>query len=244
MPLARWRDAGHSALAAMNLTSEQIRNIIVYMVTLILSIAVHEWGHAFVADKLGDNTPRSEGRVTLNPLAHADPIGTFLLPLMTAVYAAASGGGGGFGWGKPVMTRPSNFTRRFTMPTGMAMVAVAGPLMNVAFGLVLAIVHSVLIWQHVLPPGHPLHIALINAVYINFTLFFFNMLPIPPILDGGYIVARFVPYKYRGVLDKVAVYGQFILLAFMLISPLRKIFTVPAEFCLVHLYQLLGSIFS
>ncbi len=227
----------------MNLTPEQIRNIIVYMVTLILSVAIHEWGHAFMADKLGDNTPRSEGRVTLNPLAHADPIGTFLLPLMTAVYSATSGGGGGFGWGKPVMTRPSNFTRKVSMPTGMALVAVAGPLMNVALAVVVALVHNILVWQHVLSPLHPLNQALYFAVYMNFTLFFFNMLPIPPILDGGYIVARFVPYKYRGVLDKVAVYGQFALMAVVLISPLRKIFQIPAEFCLVHLYQLLGLIF-
>lgn len=125
----------------------------------------------------------------------------------------------------------------------MALVAVAGPLMNIAMALVVAVVHNILVWQHVLAPGHPLNQALYFAVYMNFTLFFFNMLPIPPILDGGYIVARFVPYKYRGVLDKVAVYGQFALMAVVLISPLRKIFQIPAEFCLVHLYQLLGLIF-
>lgn len=227
----------------MNLTPEQIRYIIVYMVTLILSVAVHEWGHAFMADRLGDNTPRSEGRVTLNPLAHADPIGTFLLPLITAVYSAASGGGGGFGWGKPVMTRPSNFTRKVSMPTGMALVAVAGPSMNVLLAVVVAVIHHILLWQGVLAVGHPLNDALRFAVSLNFLLFFFNMLPIPPILDGGYILARFVPYKYRGVLDKVAVYGQFALLAVMLISPLSQIFRIPANFCYLQLYQLLDSIF-
>jgi Zn-dependent protease len=228
----------------MNLTPEQIRNIIVYLVTLILSVAVHEFGHAFVASRLGDDTPRREGRVTLNPLAHADPIGTFLLPLVSAVYAASTGHSGGFGWGKPVMTRPSNYTRRVSMPTGMALVAVAGPLMNIVLALIVATLHVVLVKQGVIDPSHPINNALANAVLINFTLFFFNMLPIPPILDGGYILARFVPYKYRGVLDKLALYGVFILAAVMLISPLSIVFRAPAEFCYEHLYKLLISMFG
>lgn len=224
----------------MNLTPEQIRNIIVYVLTLIISVAVHEWGHAYMADRLGDNTPRREGRVTLNPLAHADPIGTFLLPLITAVYAASSGGMiGGFGWGKPVMTQPNNYTRKYSMSTGLALVSIAGPLMNIVLALVIATVHGVLLWQNVLAPDSKIHLGLIQAVYMNFTLFFFNMLPIPPMLDGSKVLARFVPYRHRSKLDNVAVYGFAILAAFMLIPQLQQVFLVPARFCGDHVYDLI-----
>src|SRR5262245_28330733 len=109
----------------LSLTPEQLQDGVVMMITLILSIAVHEFGHAFVADRLGDRLPRSQGRVTLNPMAHADPIGTIALPALGFLF---SGGTAlGFGWGRPVQVNPPAFTRRFTMRTGDVLVSAAGP---------------------------------------------------------------------------------------------------------------------
>lgn len=117
----------------MDLSPEQIRWIIQALIILILSICVHEFGHAIVADKLGDPLPRSQGRTTLNPAAHADPIGTLLFPLIALV--ATKGASLGFGWGKPVQVSPRHFTRKVSMRTGHMLVAAAGPCMNLLFGV-------------------------------------------------------------------------------------------------------------
>ena len=151
----------------MNFGPEQIRYVVTYVLALIASVAVHEWGHAYVATRLGDDLPRREGRVTLNPLAHADPIGTVLLPIISAVYSANVGGGGGFGWGKPVMTNPQRYTRRFTMATGSMLVALAGPCMNIVLAVVLTIIHVALLKFGVIQVGHALNSALLMAVGMN-----------------------------------------------------------------------------
>src|ERR1700756_5107009 len=107
---------------------EVVRTAVVYMVALILSICVHEFGHAIVADKLGDPLPRSQGRVTLNPIAHIDPIGTLLLPAV-AFFAGGAIGARILGWGKPVQISlsPRHITRRISIRTAHALVAIAGP---------------------------------------------------------------------------------------------------------------------
>src|SRR6478609_2305843 len=99
----------------MQLSPDKIRWILISIFVLVGSVAFHEFGHAFMADKLGDDTPRRQGRVTLNPIAHADPIGTLLLPLMGGIYAASGGMGGGFGWGRPVQWQPSRVNRKWRM---------------------------------------------------------------------------------------------------------------------------------
>src|SRR5690348_13690585 len=113
---------------------EKLRYGLIYLVALVLSICVHEFGHAFVADKLGDPLPRAQGRVTLNPLAHIDLIGTIVLPLV-AVFSGPAIGSRILGWGKPVQISlaPGHITRKVSIRTAHALVAVAGPLMNVLF---------------------------------------------------------------------------------------------------------------
>ncbi len=218
----------------MDLSPEKIRWIITALLVLIASTALHEFGHAFVAHRLGDPTPSSQGRVTLNPIVHADPIGTFLLPLMSLIY-----GGGVMGWGRPVQTTPSRYTRRFSMGTGQAMVAFAGPMMNVVLATVVGVTHAILLRQGVVTAVSPVSTALHFAVLLNFTLFFFNLLPSPP-LDGGYIARRFVPLRHRATFDKVAVYGPFVVMAFVMISPLSKVFWLPADFLTRGLYGVFG----
>jgi Zn-dependent protease len=223
----------------MDLTPDKIRWILIYVFVLLISVALHEFGHAIMAHKLGDDTPSRQGRVTLNPLAHADPIGTLLLPLIGAIYGAVSGHGGGFGWGKPVQWQPHRVTRRISMSAAKILVAVAGPAMNLLLATVIACVHAVLVSQHVLAPYSNFGEILKFAVLTNFVLFFFNLLPVPP-LDGGHVAQSFMPYRHRDKFDNFARYSPFIVLGFMLIPQMQVVFSWPANFLASHLYHLLG----
>lgn len=227
----------------MDLSPEQIRRIFIYVFVLLISVALHEFGHAIMADKLGDDTPRRQGRVTLNPLAHADPIGTLLLPLVGSLYGAVTGFGGGFGWGKPVQWQPHRVSRKVSMTTAKILVAVAGPAMNVVLAVVVAAVHSLLMAQHVVTFSTGIGQILRFAVVTNFVLFFFNLLPVPP-LDGGHVAQSFTPYRYREQFDQLARYAPFVVLAFMLIPAIQFVFSWPASQLSFYLYEGLGRLFG
>lgn len=156
------------------LTSNPTAFIIIAL-ALVLSLAVHEFAHAFVADRLGDPTPRRYGRVTLNPLAHLDPIGTLLLLVA------------GFGFAKPVPINPSNLGR-----WGTLWVAAAGPISN----LVIAFVCAVLL--KVLPTTQISLTILLTVLGINVVLAVFNLIPIP-LLDGSRILGALVPSLGRSL---------------------------------------------
>lgn len=208
---------------------QRVRDAIVMLIALILSIAVHEYGHALVADLLGDDTPRRQGRVTLNPLAHADPIGTLLFPLIGFL-----GGGVLFGWGKPVMVNPVRFTRRWRMATGHMMVAIAGPAMNVLLALLVTALYALLLRTGLLDPASDVAQGVIRLVLLNWVLMFFNLLPVPP-LDGGTVLAWLIGDRHPRVIAFLQQYGFMLLLA-LLLTGLVKYWLVPA-------YQLgLGSI--
>src|SRR5689334_11023202 len=177
----------------MNLSPQDIRWIFTYIFVLLISVALHEFGHAIMADRLGDDTPRRQGRVTLNPLAHADPVGTFLLPLIGGIYGAATGHGGGFGWGKPVQWQPHRISRKRSMAAAKILVAVAGPGMNLVLGTVLIAIHMALIGQHAIDATGKVSQILGFAALTNYVLMFFNLLPVPP-LDGGHVLQSFIPY--------------------------------------------------
>lgn len=202
------------------------------MIILLLSIAVHEFGHAYAADRIGDRLPRRQGRVTLNPLAHADPIGTLLLPLLFLV----STGGLGFGWGKPVEHTTHDRKKR-------VYISFAGPAMNIVLAVVVSILHAALVVGGVLKIDHPLSIALGYAVVLNFVLFFFNLLPASP-LDGGSVARGLIPRSWLDGWDKFAVYAPFVVMAFILIGPLGKVFTWPARFCMGMVYDGLAVVFG
>src|SRR5258705_6173516 len=110
----------------MDLTPEKFRWILIYIFVLVISVALHEFGHAITAHKLGDDTPSRQGRVTLNPLAHADPIGTLLLPLLGSIYSATTGYAGGSRWGKTAQTEPHQLPRECASATPQFLVAGAG----------------------------------------------------------------------------------------------------------------------
>jgi Zn-dependent protease len=214
------------------------------LIVLVMSIAVHEFGHAWVGHRLGDDTPVRQGRVTLNPVAHADPLGTLILPLASMIWAAQAGQpiGAGFGWGKPVQTQPRNYTRRFSMGFGQVLVALAGPMMNVLFGTFLVILHATLLKTHAIEPGTRLDEALFFAVGLNYTLVFFNLLPIPP-LDGGWVLEHFAPYKWRHHLETYQVYSPFVFMA-VVFTRLHVVFTVPAGWCAQHVYLGVFTLFG
>lgn len=166
-------------LAALNM--EALRQGALLMILLITAIALHEFGHAWMADRRGDPLPRAQGRVTLDPLAHIDPIGTLLIPgvmIFWPAFAGASAPVALIGWGKPVQVLlPNPRTRR----QDDILITLAGPAMN----LVLCVLFTLaLIAMGRLGTGGDTLGFLVNGLYLNAGLMVFNLLPIPP-LDGG-----------------------------------------------------------
>jgi len=227
----------------VDISSDQVRWILIRVFVLIISVALHEFGHAFMADLLGDDTPRREGRVTLNPIAHADPLGTLLLPIAGGIYSAAGGGMGGFGWGKPVNWNPSRVSRKWKMSTASILVSIAGPGMNLVLGTILELVRAILIGKHVMAPHSMPEQILAFAGLTNFVLFFFNLVPAPP-LDGGHVAEHLVPYKHRGTFEQYAKFGPFVVMAVALIPQIAQIFLIPAGFCADHVYTVFQHLFS
>jgi len=213
---------------------EKLRFGLIYLVALVLSICVHEFGHAFVADKLGDPLPRSQGRVTLNPLAHIDPIGTLLLPLV-AVFSGPAIGSRILGWGKPVQISLSarSITKKVSIRTAHALVAIAGPMMNILFALVLSGVFIALVKAE----QRPLAIGVANVISMNIGLCLFNLLPVPP-LDGGAVLAWFVPRRHDQLLDALNRYGFIILFALLMTGLLSRLMwpaMIISDFWIEHL---------
>jgi Zn-dependent protease len=208
-------------------TLHHVREGAVYLVALVLSICVHEFGHAFVADKLGDRLPRAQGRVTLNPLAHVDPIGTIVIPIVAFAMAFSSPGAAAriIGWGKPVQIslHPGQITKRLSIRTAHALIAIAGPFMNILFALVLSAV--VVILARV--GKEELATAVFYVVEMNIGLCFFNLIPCPP-LDGGAILARVLPRRLDFIMDGLNKYGFMIFFALLFSGALRYLM-IPAH---------------
>lgn len=187
----------------MDFSSETLTTVGIYLICLVLSIAVHEYCHALAADRLGDPTPKSQDRLTLNPIAHADPIGTLLMPIVAAFTHMPL-----LGWGRPVKTTPSRYTRRITMRGGMALVAVAGPFGNLVLVLVSLGIAAVL--ARTMGSVDPAaQVLLQTMIGLNVLLMVFNLLPLHP-LDGGKILAAFLPTRLDYVDDFLLQYGGWI----------------------------------
>ena len=162
------------------LDPETLRRGLILYIVLIASLCIHEWAHAITAHKLGDPTPDSEGRVTLNPVAHMDLLGSVIFPLI-GIFVLS--GGIIFGWGKPVRINPSNFAHR---KRDEILTTLAGPASNIALAFLGAVVGG-LIYKFE-PRTTELFVQLIG---INVLLAVFNMIPLPP-LDGGQIMRHAV----------------------------------------------------
>ncbi len=175
-----------SNLARM--TTEGLLAILLTLPAVLIAITFHEYAHAFAATKLGDDTPMLQGRLTLNPMKHIDPVGFALL-----LFA-------GFGWGKPVQINPRNFNRKYSIEAGEAIVSVAGPIMNFVLAVVFALIYAALYRFAptfiITQVGAIVFDMLLYLVMINIGLGVFNLIPLPP-LDGSKILIKFLPYNAK-----------------------------------------------
>lgn len=194
----------------IDFSGQTLMTVGIYLICLILSIAVHEYCHALAADRLGDPTPGREGRLTLNPLAHADPVGTLIMPVVAAFTAMPL-----LGWGRPVETQPNNYTRKVSMRGGMAIVAVAGPFGN--FALMLIVLGVAAAVGRTVGMTESIELLLLTMLQLNLILMLFNLLPLHP-LDGGKILAAFLPARLDHVDDFLLRYGPWILLGLVFLG--------------------------
>jgi len=178
-----------------------LRTILLFAPGFILGLTFHEVAHGWVADKLGDPTARQAGRLTLNPIAHLDPIGTLML-----IFA-------GFGWARPV---PVNGFNLANPRRDMLWIALAGPAANLLFAFVLGLIFQLLMKMQ--PTGTSvLTFIVLMGVYINVILAVFNLLPVPP-LDGSRILVGLVPASWTAGYEQLERFGPFILLGLILLG--------------------------
>ena len=165
-----------------------ILNLLLTIPGVLIALTFHEFAHAWAANKLGDETPKIQGRLNLNPLSHIDPVGFIFLIVA------------GFGWGKPVQIDSRNFNGKYSISKAEAIVSAAGPIMNFILAFVFLIIYYILFrvtnvinalsmqWQQVV------FLIMTYIISINIGLGVFNLIPLPP-LDGSKILMHFLPYK-------------------------------------------------
>jgi len=180
---------------------------------IIMGLTIHEFSHAFIANRCGDSTSREQGRVSLNPLKHIDPLG-FIMLLVA-----------GFGWAKPVEFEEKNLANP---KTDVLKIAVAGPVSNALLAIVLSAVY--VIFKDLETPDFYSGKYLINelfiyTIYINWGLFIFNLIPIPP-LDGSHLLLSYFK-KYPVLYGVLYRYGTFVLLGLIVVSAVSKYNLLP-----------------
>lgn len=185
----------------------------------MVAITFHEYAHAFAAYKLGDDTPRNQGRLSLNPLAHLDPFGVIML-----IFAH-------IGWGKPVQINPNNFTRKISERTGEAIAAFAGPLMNFILAFVFTIIFYVITifatsFAYTTQAGVIVMTMIQYTILVNVGLGVFNLIPLPP-LDGSKILMAFLSYNARRWVEE---HTQLFYIIFLIIwiTPISSMIISPA----------------
>lgn len=168
-----------------NLSS--LYSLLISIPAVLVAITFHEYAHAFAAYKLGDETAKSQGRLTLNPIKHMDPVGILMLLFL------------GFGWGRPVQIDPRNFNRNMSAKKAEAIVAIAGPAANFILAIVFSIITALLIKFNALDKmNYRAALTIIeilqSIVILNVGLGLFNLIPLPP-LDGSKVLCAFLPYN-------------------------------------------------
>lgn len=187
--------------------SFDLPTLIARVITLVIAFTLHEYAHAWTATRFGDYTAMSEGRLTLNPLSHLDPIGTVMLIVA------------GFGWAKPVPINPETIRRNNR--AGVMLVSLAGPLTNLLLALAAAIPLRFSVVDIAQPSGNvfpSMGYFLLIFTMVNITLFIFNLLPLAP-LDGEKVFSFFLPDSWQPVLDGIRRYSPYILILLVVVGP-------------------------
>lgn len=230
-------------LIALTLVNMGTFNIVATLLTLpgvILAMSFHEFAHAFAADRLGDSTPRNQGRLTLDPMKHIDPVGIFLL-----IFAH-------IGWGRPVQINPNNFSK-VSREKGETIVSLAGPLMNFILAFILMIIFYLLAIfipnTGILKSLSGINVMsvimtmLYYAIVVNVGLGVFNLIPIPP-LDGSKIFLRVLPYKAQRWIDDNMNIIQIVFLILFITNILGYITTPIIQVIMSGIEFVVSSIFS
>jgi Zn-dependent protease len=206
-----------------------LSSVVPLFAVLIVSLSVHEAAHAWMADRLGDSTARLLGRLTLNPLAHIDWIGTVFFPLL-AIYSGLPL----IGWAKPV---PVNWANLRHPRRDFAAVAIAGPISNILLALAGAAIFTTVLSMVRAGSAEAMSPVVLDVlfqfIYLNVFLAVFNMLPIPP-LDGGNVLSGLVPESIARVIDSMRPWGFLILYALMFMGVLRAI-ALPIQSFIVRI---------
>ena len=208
--------------------SQLIQNISIMALPILFAITLHEAAHGYVANKLGDPTARHLGRLTLNPIAHIDLIGTILLPLFMLF---TTGGTFIFGYAKPVPVNSMNFKNP---ERDMAIVAASGPGINIILAIISGIIFHIIIFLGPMininnQAGFilttilvPVALMLKKSVLLNVLLAVFNMIPIPP-LDGGRVIVGMLPRDLSYSYSRIEPYGILILMALLFLDPFKTL---------------------
>lgn len=222
-------------MSLSGMSGNYLLSLLLTLPGVIIAITFHEFAHAYAAYKLGDDTPRMQGRLNLNPLSHMDPIGFVLL-----IFAH-------IGWGKPVQINPRNFDRKYSMSAGEAIVSVAGPVMNFVLALVFTIIYFVILK---FAPGIMLTqwgaivITMITStIIVNIGLGVFNLIPLPP-LDGSKIFRNFMSYNVKEWLDRYEKYFYIAFLILWITGFAGELISPIIEFISTGLIRIVGMLFG
>ncbi|MGC2165258.1 MAG: site-2 protease family protein [Gallionella sp.] len=209
-----------------------IQTVSLAAIPVLFAITLHEAAHGYVARHFGDMTAYQQGRISLNPLRHIDPVGTILLPLLTLLL-----GGILFGWAKPV---PVNFAALRRPKQDMLWVAIAGPASNLVMALGWGLFYKIAWSNSANYFAEPMMGMAEWGIKINVVLMVLNLLPLPP-LDGGRVAVSMLPHKHAYQLAKIEPYGMFILI-FLAITPVLGWIMLPPIQAMFRLISMLFGI--
>jgi len=206
-----------------------LMSILVSIPGIVIGLAFHEFAHAFMADRLGDPTPRYQGRLTLSPFPHIDPIGFIMILLL------------GFGWAKPVQIN----TRYFKNPRrDEILVSIAGPVTNLIIAIVFALITKLLFTSTLLFTINVTTFSILYGmfnyvIWINIILFLFNLIPLPP-LDGFHVLSNIIPLKYYRFTYMLQKYSTIILILFIVTNISSYLIRRPAYFIYTTILRIFG----